>query len=232
MIICQICNLHFKNINGLAKHIHNQHDISKQEYYNQYINKISLICICGNLKKFRNLGEGYRQYCSNKCRSNNIEPTAYWKNKKQPQSLIDSRRNTMFKKYGVSNGYLINHTVAKPYKGFICRSSYEKAFIDFAEKYNYTLKVPNRIAYEHEGRSRYFYPDFYIEELDLIVEIKSDWTWKLQLDLNISKMVCTINQEYDIIFIDEEDGILDLSKWDELNLYLIENSNNYWEKEN
>lgn len=220
MATCEICKCKLKNINGLAKHITNRHAITKEDYYKIYINKISDVCVCGTKKKFRNLGEGYRQYCSVKCRSKNITPTTYWKGKKQPQEMINARRNTMIEKYGVSNGFLTNHSKAETYKGFTCRSSYEKMFLDFAEKYGYTISVPERISYEHEGSSRHFYPDFYIEELDLIVEIKSNWTWNQQLDLNISKMVCTIEQGYDIVFIDEEHGLTNKALWSELNEYL------------
>lgn len=220
MPICKMCNSQFSSINGLAKHISNRHDISKKDYYDKYIQTVSPTCICGTEKKFRNLGEGYRTYCSPKCRSNHTTPTSYWQDKKQPQHMIDKRRSTINQKYGVSNGFLINHSKAERYKGFVCRSKYEKMFVDFAEQYGYTLSVPQKISYEHEGRSRFFYPDFYIEELDLIVEIKSSWTWQRQLDLNISKMVCTINQGYDIVFIDEEHGLTDQKFWSELDEYL------------
>jgi hypothetical protein len=220
MIICRICNKKLKNVNGLAKHIHNQHDISKEEYYNAYIKETFPTCICGKKKKFRHLGEGYRTYCSPSCRSKHVEPVKYWQDKKQPKEMIEARRNSMYKRYGVTNGYLVNHSKAEKYKGFVCRSKYEKLFVDFAEKYGYTLSVPDRIKYIHEGRSRHYYPDFYVEELDLIVEIKSDWTWNQNLELNLSKLTSCLEQHYDIIFIDEEHGLTDDANWDELNEYL------------
>ncbi len=221
MTICAICNTELKNTNGLAKHITNQHSISKEEYYRTYINEVSSICVCGTSKVFRNLGEGYREFCSAQCRSNNLEPTSYWANKSQPQSMIDKRRSTMVDRYGVANGFLTKHAIAEKYKGFVCRSTYEKNFVDFAEQYGYTLTVPPRISYEFDGKSRYFYPDFYIEEFDLIVEIKSTWSWNLHLDMNIAKQVCTIEQGYDIIFLDEENGINDSTRWNDLNEYLL-----------
>lgn len=222
MKTCEICDKEFNNINGLAKHIHNQHkDISKEEYYKKYINEMSSICVCGATKKFRTLGEGYRQYCSMKCRSAHVDNVTPALGRKQSQETINKRRNTIYERYGVTNGFLTNHSKAEKYKGFTCRSKYEKMFVDFAEQYGYTLSVPHRISYEHEGRSRHFYPDFYINELDLIVEIKSDWTWNQQLDLNISKMVCTIEQGHDIIFIDEEHGLTDITLWDELNEHIL-----------
>jgi hypothetical protein len=133
---------------------------------------------------------------------------------------VDKMKNAMIEKYGVANGYLTKHSIAEKYKGFVCRSKYEKSFVDFAEKFGYVLSVPERIKFEYEGRSRYYYPDFYIEDFDLIVEIKSDWTWKQQLDLNIAKMVFTIQQGYDIVFLDEEHGINNEKLWSELDEYL------------
>lgn len=220
MSICMICSTILKNTNGLAKHIHNQHNMCKEEYYNTYIKEESPICVCGNRKRFRHLGEGYRKYCSAKCRSNHIEPTKYWQGKKQPQTMIDARRNTIEEKYGVSNGYLVKHSKAEKYKGFVCRSKYEKMFVDFAEKFGYTLEVPPRIEYTYLGRSRHYYPDFYVVELDLIVEIKSDWTWNRNIDMNIAKITSALEQQHNIVAIDEEHGINDESKWEELNEYL------------
>ena len=220
MIKCKICDSEFNNINGLGKHLTFTHKIDKKFYYDKYIGNSNSICVCGKEKKFRTLGDGYRQFCSPKCRSNNLAPVKHWEGKKQPQSMIDKRRNTMIEKYGVANGYLTKHSVAERYKGFVCRSNYEKSFVDFAEKFGYKLSVPEKIRFDYNGRSRYYYPDFFIEDLDLIVEIKSDWTWKQNLDLNIAKMVCTIEQDYDIVFLDEEHGINDEKLWDELNEYL------------
>jgi hypothetical protein len=222
MAICAICKTELKNTNGLAKHIHNQHTISKKEYYDTYIKTVNPICECGKEKKFRTLGEGYRTFCSTKCRSKNKEVKEKIRRAttgvKQSQKSVDKRRSTMLERHGVACGFLNGNIKGEHYKGFFCRSSYEKIFIDFAEKYGYTLSIPKRIEYEHEGRSRWFFPDFFVEELDLIVEVKSEWTWNQQLDLNISKLVCTVEQGYDIVFIDEEHGLLD--NWEALNEYL------------
>lgn len=92
MLECKICNKMFKNLNSLGKHLHHSHtEITPEEYYNTYIGKVSSVCVCGNKKKFRSLGEGYRKYCSTKCRSNNIQPTKYWSGKKQSKEMIKRR---------------------------------------------------------------------------------------------------------------------------------------------
>lgn len=102
----------------------------------------------------------------------------------------------------------------------LCRSNYEKKFVDFAEKFNYTLMIPQKISYEHEGRSRFYYPDFYLKELNLIVEVKSSWTFEQHMELNISKITSALDKGYRIIIIDEEDGLLDPEKWEDLNEHL------------
>lgn len=221
MSICKICNKKLKNANGLAKHITNQHNITKEEYYNEYIKEVSPYCKCGKRKKFRDLGVGYLKYCSMKCRSKYNEPTKYWEGKKQPQEMIDARRNTLIEKYGVCNGFLVNqHTVAENYKGIVCRGEWEKTFIDFCEHYNLKVEVPKKIDYNYEGRQRYYYPDFYLPKFDLIVEIKSTYTYLLHADMNAAKQHAAIAQGYDIVFIDEENGLKDKQLWSELYEYL------------
>ena len=116
---------------------------------------------------------------------------------------------------------MVNPSKAVKYKGFVTRSSYERNFIDFAELYGHQLSIPERIQFEFNQKKRFFYPDFYIENLDLIVEIKSCWTFNQQLELNIVKQVCTLEQGHNIMFIDEEDNIDNPELWNELNEYIL-----------
>lgn len=117
MIECKICKKECKNFNSLGKHLHHSHpNVSSEDYYLEHIGKANPTCICGCKKKFRGFSEGYREFCSVKCRSNNIEPTRYWSGKKQPEDMIARRvsntdqvekeaikaKNNM-EKYGVSN---------------------------------------------------------------------------------------------------------------------------------
>lgn len=116
-MICQICGNYFKNIRSLGKHLFHSHkEVSKKQYYDEYIKEMSHICICGKEKKFRNLGEGYREYCSVKCRGENAKPVKFWLGKKQSEKIIEKRisntdqkkkeekrKQTMLEKYGVDN---------------------------------------------------------------------------------------------------------------------------------
>lgn len=62
------------------------------------------------------------------------------------------------------------------YNEIYYRSSYELKFLKLCEKYN--IKVESaatkefRIRYKHDGKKKYYYPDFYLPEFDIVVEIK------------------------------------------------------------
>lgn len=256
---CAICDSIIKNVNGLGKHIYKSHkEISKKEYYDTYLKEKSSVCICGKEKKFRNLGEGYREYCSVKCRSDNVFNPKFWLGKKQPKEMIDkrisstnqnskdtTRKKTMIERYGVDNPSLVpefskkrskinkktkrtpehqqniinskrknlslNHkpttkikisnalmsyyqtgdsqcvTVVKnptngrghlvgKYNGILYRSSYELLFIKFAEKYNISIEncenIKRRVRYTYNNKKHWYYPDFYLPDIDVCIEIK------------------------------------------------------------
>lgn len=70
MIKCKICEKEYKSYSSLSKHIVYSHnsDITKEEYYNKYINtNFKNICYCGNKTEFISITLGYREYCSCKC---------------------------------------------------------------------------------------------------------------------------------------------------------------------
>jgi len=70
MIRCQICDKYYKSMQPLSKHITQVHKISKQDYYDTYINNTNTCLICGNKTKFIDLSKGYTKFC---CRSHQIK---------------------------------------------------------------------------------------------------------------------------------------------------------------
>lgn len=128
---CPICQKPFNNMNGLAKHVHNQHkDYTRQSFYDSFLkinDSVGKCKTCNNPTTFRNIGKGYLVFCSAKCRSldtdirNNF--ALFAKGKKQSKETIrkriantnqtskeQTRINTMQKKYGVTNpSYLPEH---------------------------------------------------------------------------------------------------------------------------
>jgi hypothetical protein len=76
--------------------------------------------------------------------------------KKQPQTMIDKRRKTLEKNHGVVCGFMVNDYAGEYYKGFYCRSSYEKMFLDFADQYGYIVSKAPTIKYEFNGKVKLF----------------------------------------------------------------------------
>ena len=116
-MICDICNKEFKTYVGLSCHIRQSHNMTSQDYYNEYIRKEGEgFCeMCQKPTSFRNLHIGYSRFCSKKCIQNSEET----KNKIQ-QTCLDRYNNknvyeseedkdkikqTKLKRYGVEYNY-------------------------------------------------------------------------------------------------------------------------------
>lgn len=87
------------------------------------------------------------------------------------------------------------------------QASYEKHFLEYCENLGILDKVNNGpfLWYENNGkRSRYF-SDFIIEELNLIIEIKSKYYYEILLDQNLRKQTACINEGFNFIFIIDKD---------------------------
>lgn len=284
---CSVCYKILDNMNGLGKHLYHSHkEISKEEYYKKYINHVSDTCICGNKKKFRGLGEGYREYCSVQCRSNHVEPSKFWKGKVQPKSMVENRvRNTdqkakektrklsMLKRYGVDNPSKIesvkekisksntgnksprkigqqkkiidskrkngtlNHSNATKEKirnsvrlvyesedppitisenniknhktgyfdGMFYRSSYELKFLEHCKKNQIcVISAENkkfRLPYYVDNSRKWYYPDFYLEKYDAVVEIKPN---SMLTNEQVVSKIHVGMQNYRFFVVDEE----------------------------
>ena len=71
MIGCELCDGHFKNLQGLSNHIKQKHtDISIQKYYDEYLLKDvkEKHCkTCGKENNFYTIIKGYHAFCSRYC---------------------------------------------------------------------------------------------------------------------------------------------------------------------
>jgi hypothetical protein len=76
-IICKICKKKFKTLKGFSKHLSCIHKINLKKYYDEYCkNEYEGICKnpkCDKETTFVNKLFGYRDFCYNCSRSNNIE---------------------------------------------------------------------------------------------------------------------------------------------------------------
>jgi endogenous inhibitor of DNA gyrase (YacG/DUF329 family) len=65
---CKICNKEAASFNSLSKHL-KAHKLSSKEYYDKYLGGCRGCETCGNPTDYRDLNQGYSQYCSNRCSS-------------------------------------------------------------------------------------------------------------------------------------------------------------------
>lgn len=81
--------------------------------------------------------------------------------------------------------------------------TYELNFLELCEKINILDFVDNgpTTRYYHETKNHIYYPDFYIEKMNLIIEIKSTYTLEQNLNLNLSKRIGCEKSGYNFIFI-------------------------------
>jgi hypothetical protein len=86
--------------------------------------------------------------------------------------------------------------------GLSYRGTYEKDFINFCILNNIQIENINKgIKYTFINKDKIYFPDFYYEPLNLIIEIKSSYTYECELDNNITKKEAVINNGFNFIFI-------------------------------
>ena len=90
----------------------------------------------------------------------------------------------------------------KKYNGLVYQTSYELNFLEFCFENNIVVtdEVP-RIDYSFEGKIHYYFPDFYIPEKKLIIEIKSYYWMEKLKQKNIAKREHTLQKGYNYILI-------------------------------
>ena len=93
---------------------------------------------------------------------------------------------------------------SKNYKELRYQGSYE---LDFLERYYERLNIGKvePIRYKHNDKYHYYHPDFYIPDYNLIVEIKSTYTYNYDLDRNQAKRDYSIRAGYNFMFIIDKD---------------------------
>jgi hypothetical protein len=126
----------------------------------------------------------------------------------QSEEVKDKIKETCMEKYGVEHPCQNLEIFEKQqksafklryYKDLYYRGSYE---LDFLEKY-YNIGIRNfeSIVYFYKNKQHRYFPDFYYEPLNLIIEIKSSYTYNLHIEKNIEKEKACINQGFNYIKI-------------------------------
>ena len=134
-------------------------------------------------------------------------------NASQSDVIKKRKENTCMKNHGtinpLQNKEIFEKTQISSYKmtiieGHLCRGSYEKDFIlNFHEKIK--IEKPSSVKYIYKEKNKVYHPDFYIRELNLIVEIKSSYTYKYNIEMNENKKKACLEQGFNFIFIINKD---------------------------
>ena len=122
----------------------------------------------------------------------------------------NKRKKTNYDKYGVSNHMQteeffnkqqISGFKRRTYNDISYQGSYELDFVKFCISNNKILSKPIKIKYILNENTHYYFPDFFIEEYNLICEIKSSYYYKLDIEKNILKEKYTKELGYNFLFI-------------------------------
>jgi hypothetical protein len=118
--------------------------------------------------------------------------------------------NSNINKYGVSwpnqNQEIYNKIQkgrfkTKIYNDLYYKSSYELDFIKFCQENKILITNAPSIKYIHNNHNRIYFPDFYISSHNLIIEIKSKYTYEIEKELNEIKRKSSEDNGFNFIFI-------------------------------
>jgi hypothetical protein len=137
-------------------------------------------------------------------------------NPMKSKEIYQRFKETNIEKYGVEfpsqNSIIFNKTQKsqfkiKEYKEIKYQGTYELDFLEFCDKNDILNKISKikSIKYKYRNKSKYYHPDFFVEELNLIIEVKSDYYYNLHLEKNLCKQQNCIEQGYNFIFIINKD---------------------------
>ena len=145
-----------------------------------------------------------------KCEITNLEKYGR-KNPFQIEKIKEKIKKTNIIKYGVENpqqcdlihektvrsGYLYGMHIS----GLTYQGTYEKDFLDTCYNRKIIVKKPDSITYEFDSKLKKYFPDFYYTSLNLIIEIKSSYTYRIDEEINLQKKKAAEQQGFKFIFI-------------------------------
>jgi hypothetical protein len=90
------------------------------------------------------------------------------------------------------------------YKDVTYQGTYE---LDFLENYinKHIITKIDPIKYELNDNTHYYHPDFYLPKYNLIIEIKSSYTYNYDLEKNLKKKEYSLKNGYNFLFIIDKD---------------------------
>lgn len=134
------------------------------------------------------------------------------KNPSQSDIVKGKKQNSCFINFGVNNPLQNSEIFQKQQKsakkikfhektGLYYRGSYEEHFLNYCFENNIKVEKAKTVKYNFDNKKRVYHPDFFLSDKNLIIEIKSLYTYKANLEKNIAKKNSCIEQGFDFIFI-------------------------------
>jgi hypothetical protein len=132
----------------------------------------------------------------------------YTKTKEYTENFIKDNITKFGVEYPAQNIDIHNKTQKsglkiKDYNGISYQGTYELDFLKFCELNNIEVGKPKSVKYRYNNKDKWYHPDFIID--NLLIEIKSDYYYKLMLEKNLAKQESCIKQGYQHIFIINKD---------------------------
>lgn len=126
--------------------------------------------------------------------------------------IKERKKKTCIKNYGVENPTQNEEIFIKAQKsgkkliyhnntGLYYRGTYEKDFLDYCSNNNIKVSKGKTIRFTYNNKNKVYYSDFFIESINLIIEIKSSYYYSKYLDLNKIKQLESEKQGYNYIII-------------------------------
>lgn len=137
-------------------------------------------------------------------------------NAMKSEKIYQKFKDTNIKKYGVEypaqNIDIFEKTnksglKIKYFDGISYQGTYELDLLKKLKDMNilHLVSKPNSIKYLYKENYHHYFPDFYIEKFNLIIEVKSDYYFNLSLEKNIKKEEFCKKLNYNFIFIINKD---------------------------
>ena len=171
---------------------------------------------CNNKVEFTTLKKGYRTFCSSHCKNIYVGELIAKANLKKYNVRSTTQLNHIFQKQ-VNSGYKRKEYIL-PSGNKINVQGYEPFALDILLKiYNEkNIKTSTNeqpiIWYNFKNKKHRHFLDIYIESENKIIEVKSDYYYEKDIDKNLAKQKCCIEQGYNYEFwiIDREGNIKDI----------------------
>ena len=122
--------------------------------------------------------------------------------------IYPAQNPEIFKKQLISSFKIINYN-----EDLYSQGSYELDFLNYCKERNILNLISNGVSLKYilGGKEHVYHSDFYIKDFNLIIEIKSHYTYEKELEKNLAKEYYSKLNGYNFLFIiDKNYNVFDI----------------------